>query len=247
MNKTKKPPKKVVLITGITGGIGQSTAYLFAQEGWDIIGQYCSSRKASEDLKKELIKFDVDVDMYKVDLLSQSQTNTFLKRVKKRKVDALVNNAGSLICKKTYGKLDWRFLQGSFALNITAPTLLTQAVFPFMRKQKSGHIVNVSSIAAKYGGSMTSLAYGCSKRALEGLTKTLASEGARSNILVNTVRPGVIDTNFHKKFPKDMNRRAKLVPLRRLGVAEEVARVIYFLVAGNTYITNETITVAGGE
>ena len=83
---------------------------------------------------------------------------------------------------------------------------------------------------------------------MEGITKTLARDGARFNVLVNTVRPGVIDTPFHRKFPKDMKRRTELIPLGRMGAASEVAEMVFMLGSDqNTYITNEIITVAGGE
>jgi NAD(P)-dependent dehydrogenase (short-subunit alcohol dehydrogenase family) len=84
--------------------------------------------------------------------------------------------------------------------------------------------------------------------ALEGVTHTLGREGASKNVLVNTVRPGVIDTDFHRKFPKDMSRRTAMIPMQRLGRPEEVADLVFYLGSeNNTFITNDTITIAGGE
>ena len=117
-----------------------------------------------------------------------------------------------------------------------------------MKERAFGRIVNISSIAAKYGSSSSSMHYGCSKLALEGISKTLAREGAKDNVLVNTVRPGVIDTEFHKKFPKNMEKRISMIPAQRIGKPSEVADIVYYLGSeANTFITNETITVAGGE
>ncbi|MFA5256470.1 MAG: SDR family oxidoreductase, partial [Candidatus Omnitrophota bacterium] len=128
------------------------------------------------------------------------------------------------------------------------PIRITSAVFAAMKKNMFGRIVNISSIAAKYGGSSRSMHYGCSKLALEGLTRTIAREGVAFNILANTVRPGVIDTDFHKKFPKDMKARISMIPMKRMGRPEEVADLIYYLGSGkNSFVTNETIAIAGGE
>jgi 3-oxoacyl-[acyl-carrier protein] reductase len=90
--------------------------------------------------------------------------------------------------------------------------------------------------------------YGCSKRALEGLSKTIAKEGAEYNILVNTIRPGVIDTDFHKKFPKDMRKRIEQIPLKKMGKASDVADLVFYLGSDkNNFITNEIVTISGGE
>jgi len=136
----------------------------------------------------------------------------------------------------------------TFMINAFVPFVISSAVFIKMKRNNFGRIVNISSIAAKYGGSAYSMHYGCSKRALEGITKTLSKEGASCNVLVNTVRPGVIDTDFHKKFPKDMQERIKIIPLKRMGQVEEVADMVFFLSSDkNTFITNQTIGVSGGE
>ncbi len=135
-----------------------------------------------------------------------------------------------------------------FMVNVFTPIILTSSLFTRMKQNKFGRIVNISSIAAKYGGSAYSMHYGCSKLALEGITKTIAREGAAYNILVNTVRPGVIDTDFHKRFPKDMKKRLAMVPLKRMGRPQEIADIVYYFGSDmNTYITNQAIALAGGE
>jgi 3-oxoacyl-[acyl-carrier protein] reductase len=86
-----------------------------------------------------------------------------------------------------------------------------------------------------------------SKSGVEALTRSLAREGAPFNVLVNAVRPGVTDTGFHVKMGKNMTHRKQLIPLKRLARPEEIAKFIYFLCAENTYITSETLAIAGGE
>jgi 3-oxoacyl-[acyl-carrier protein] reductase len=133
-------------------------------------------------------------------------------------------------------------------VNVFAPMMITSKLFIGMKERRFGRVVNISSIGAKYGGSSYSMHYGCSKRALEGLSKTIAKEGAEYNILVNTIRPGVIDTDFHKKFPKDMRKRIEQIPLKKMGKASDVADLVFYLGSDkNNFITNEIVTISGGE
>ena len=250
MNKaeTEKNSNKTVLITGATSGIGREVAIRFAKEGWNLICHYCSSKEKAEALKKELIKFNVNCYLFRADLSSKNQLQNFISKLKKFQIDSLVNNAGTYTVSRHFGELTIEDIVNTFMVNSFAPILLTAKIFMRMKEKRFGRIVNISSISAKYGGSSYSLHYGCSKRALEGLTKTLAKEGAEHNVLVNTIRPGVIDTEFHKKFPKDMKKRVAMIPLKKMGSPKDVAAMVYYLGSEkNNFITNEIITVAGGE
>lgn len=240
--------KKTVLITGITGDIGSAIALQFAREGWDILGQYNSSKAKVSELKAAIEEFGVTSSFFKVDFTSESKLSKFLRRIKKYEIHSLINNAGSIVIKKHFEELTFENLTDVFCMNTFAPILITTEIFPQMRKRKFGRVVNISSISAKYGGSSFSMHYGCSKRALEGLTKTLAREGARDNVLVNTIRPGVIDTAMHKKFPKDIKKRIGLIPMQKMGTPEDVAKMAFYLGSDeNQFIANQIIAVAGGE
>ncbi|MDD5437464.1 MAG: SDR family NAD(P)-dependent oxidoreductase, partial [Candidatus Omnitrophica bacterium] len=147
-----------------------------------------------------------------------------------------------------FGDLTLADIEKTFAVNVFAPMLIAGKIFQDMKKKRYGRIVNISSIAAKYGGSSSSMHYGCSKSAMESITKTMAKEGARYNILVNTIRPGFIDTDFHKKFPKDTLKRIAMVPLKKMGTPADIAEMVYYLGSNtNNFITNEIVTVSGGE
>ncbi|KPK42824.1 MAG: hypothetical protein AMJ78_01125 [Omnitrophica WOR_2 bacterium SM23_29] len=246
--KTKKGLNKSILITGATSGIGREIAIKFAREGWNIICHYFSSLKSAKELKQEIEKYNVDCRLIGADLSSKRQLMSFIKKVEGLKIDALVNNAGTYVANKYFGKLSIDDIEKAFMVNSFSPMLLSSKIFVRMKERNFGRIINISSIAAKYGGSSYSMHYGCSKRALEGLTKTLAKEGAAYNVLVNTVRPGVIDTEFHRKFPKDMGKRIKMIPLKRMGTPRDIAEMAYYLGSEkNDFITNEIITIAGGE
>lgn len=239
---------KTVLVTGAASGIGRTIALRFASEGWNILCHYCTSEKEAQELKKIVNEYGVECCLLKADLLREVDIRRFINRLKKFNIDSLINNAGTYVANKHFSELTFKDIRETFTVNTFAPLMLAAYVFMHMKEKNFGRIVNISSIAAKYGGSGYSLHYGCSKRALEGLTKTLAREGAECNVLVNTVRPGVIDTDFHRKFPKDMRKRIARIPLKKMGTPEDVADIVYYLGSEkNSFITNEIITVAGGE
>ena len=240
--------KKTVLITGATGGIGRQISIKFAQEGWNVICHYFSSQAKAKELNKIIGKFSVDCQLLRADLISPGELLVFVDRLKKFNIDCVINNAATQVVSKHFSQLKVRDLVDTFMANTIAPILLTSGIFMRMKERRFGRIVNISSIAAKYGGSSHSLHYGCSKLGLEGLTKTLSREGAGYNIFVNTIRPGVIDTDFHERFPKDMKKRIGLIPLKRMGYPQDIAEMAYYLGSEkNEFITNDIITIAGGE
>ena len=233
-----KKSKRKVLISGVTSGIGKEIAVCFAKEGWDIIGHYFSSAQKAKQLIKTIKKFNVDCRLFKADLSSKKELISFINKIKKLEISTLVNNAGTYLASKHFSDLTIDNVTDTFMVN----------VFKTMKQRRFGRIVNISSIAAKYGGSSFSMHYGCSKLALEGLTKTLSKEGAKYNIFVNTIRPGVIDTEFHKKFRKDMKKRIRMIPVGRMGKPADIADMVFYLGSEkNSFITNELITIAGGE
>ena len=239
---------RTVLITGGGTGIGRVIALKFAQNGWNVFCHYFSSCKSALGLKRDIEKKEQRCELIQADLATVNGIEKIIDHIKKCQIDSLINNAGTYVSQKHFSELSYDDLIDTFTVNAFAPVLLATFVVQKMKKNNFGRIVNISSIAAKYGGSAYSVHYGCSKRALEGLTRALAKEGAHNNVLVNTIRPGVIDTDFHRKYRKDLNRRIELIPVKRMGYPEEVAQMVYFLGSEkNTFITNETISVAGGE
>ena len=199
-------------------------------------------------MRKAIKNHNVNCHVIKADLSLKDQIQDFVNKLEKFSIDAIINNAGTYMVNKYFSELTVDEISKTFMVNVFAPMMVTGKIFIGMKERRFGRIVNISSIAAKYGGSSYSMHYGCSKRALEGLSKTLAKEGAEYNVLVNTIRPGVIDTDFHKRFPKDMKKRIEKIPLKKMGIPEDVADIVYYLGSDkNNFITNEIITVSGGE
>lgn len=240
--------RKLLLITGGASGIGLAILRRFVAEGWDVLCHYHSNKEKARQVQDETLALGVGCELIQADLSSEEGIGHLVNSVKSRAVDSLINNAGSYIVQKHFSKMTTADLSQSFLLNLAAPFLISSALFPAMCSRGFGRIVNISSIAAKYGGASFSMHYGCFKRGLEGSTLTLAREGAAQGVLVNTIRPGVIDTSSHQKYPKDMRARLELIPVKRMGSANEVAELVYYLGSElNTYITGQTVAVSGGE
>jgi len=246
--KTNQNVNKTALVTGATSGIGREIAVKYAKEGWNIICHYSCSEEKINKLNEMIKDCHVDCHDIKADFSSQENIQNFVNKLEQFNIDAIVNNAGTYIVNKHFSELTMDEISKTYLVNSIAPMMITSKLFIGMKERRFGRVVNISSIAAKYGGSGYSMHYGCSKRALEGLSKTIAKEGAEYNILSNTIRPGVIDTDFHKKFPKDMEKRVEQVPLKRMGQPGDIAEIAYYLGSGkNSFITNEIVAISGGE
>lgn len=236
---------KKALITGASGGIGYATALKLYNEGYFIIAQYNKNADAIEKLYREV---DGNLLAVQADLSQSDGVKNFVQTVKKsfKQVDLIVNNAGAglykLITQTTED--EWDKL---FALNMKSTFLITNAFLPEMIDNKSGKIVNVSSVWGQVGASME-VCYSASKASLIGYTKALAKELAPSNINVNCVCPGVIDTPINSRFSaSEMQDLAQETPLGRIGKAEEVAELIAFLASEKSdFITGQVITCDGG-
>jgi NAD(P)-dependent dehydrogenase (short-subunit alcohol dehydrogenase family) len=235
---------KNVLVTGAGTGIGLATVKEFLEKDWTVVAHYNQSINALNQLQKRVGKSQLM--LVKADFSREEALKKFCKDIEKISLDAVVNNAGVYDFSLKAGNRI-KDLQKISLVNMIAPTLIAEAAMKTMKAQKRGAIVNISSIGVKYGSGAANVFYSMSKSGVEALTRSLAREGASFNILVNAVRPGVTDTEFHAKMGKNMEQRKQLIPLKRLAKPEEIAKFIYFLCAENTYITSETLAIAGGE
>ena len=242
---------KRILITGASGDIGGSIARHFAESGAVLGIHYGQNLKAADALTREIEKKGGQAACFQANLLSENPCHLIDEFIGKfGGIDVLVNNAGGVVGFKDFLKLDETSWSETYQLNVQAPFFLAQRAFGHMKQQGGGKIINISSVAAKYGGSARSMHYGAAKAALEAMTVGLARFGAPHNILVNAVRGGFIDTQSQDRLAseKDLKARVELIPLKRPGKPEDIARTVLHLVSkAGDFITGEVLTVAGGD
>ena len=242
---------KRILITGASGDIGGSIAYFFAEHGANIGIHYSKNQKVADALVLKIEKGGGKAVCFQANLLSADSSSLVDRFVDKfGGIDVLVNNAGGIVGFKDFQELDETSWEKTYQLNAKAPFFLARRAFVYMKRQGGGKIINISSIAAKYGGSAMSLHYGAAKAALEAVTVGLARFGAPHNILVNAVRGGFIDSQAQHRLAagKDLKARIGLIPLNRPGKPEDIARTVLHLVSqAGDFITGEILTVAGGD
>jgi len=232
-----------VLITGGSRGIGAAVVRLFASKGWNTVFMYKSSHKNAYTLAGETDAFPLcgDVTCEKdIEEAFACAEEHFGGE------DVLVNNAGislpGMIQDLTAADFD-----EVFSVNVKSQFLCIKRALPHMLRQKSGSIVNVSSMWGEVGGSCESL-YSASKAAVIGMTKAMAKELGPSGIRVNCVAPGVIDTDMNGHLSQaDLDALAEETPLGRIGSPEEIAKAIYFLASDDSaFITGQVLGISGG-
>lgn len=240
-----------ILITGGGAGLGSCIAELFGAYGAIVGVHYNSSMESATRTADNIIAKGGTAFMLQGDLLSDCERNevipTFINHA--GGIDILVNNAGATIGTSHFLDMKLQSWNETISLNLTAPFFLSRDAFRYMKDHGGGRIINISSIASKYGGSEDSVHYGAAKAGLDALTHTFAKAGAPYNILANSIQPGVIDTDFHKKIGRSsLDERIKRIPLKRAGSPLDVARLCLFLASEcGDYITGQIYGVTGGD
>ena len=239
---------KSVIISGAARGIGRAIAIELAKEGANISFSFLKSNKEAVDLEKELKGFDVQVKSSQVDIKDFDAVKNWVDETKELfgGLDIVINNAG-IIKDKALALMELQDWRDVINTNLDGVFNLTKATIITLLKQKSGNIVNITSVSGITGISRQTN-YAASKAGIIGFTKSLAREVAPYNIRVNAVAPGFIETDMLSDLKDDFKSKIiQRIPLARLGKAEEVAKVVKFLISDAAgYITGQIIIIDGG-
>jgi 3-oxoacyl-[acyl-carrier protein] reductase len=239
---------KNIIITGASRGIGRGIAEVFAKHGANVAFTYSSSVDAANALEKELTSMGVKAKGYQSNAADFESAQNFVADVIKEfgSVDVLINNAGI-----TKDNLLMRMSEEDFdkviAINLKSVFNLTKAVVKPMMKQRSGSIINMSSVVGVKGNAGQAN-YAASKAGILGFTKSIALELGSRNIRCNAIAPGFIETEMTAKLdPKSVDDWRKTIPLKRGGSPEDIANACVFLASDmSSYITGQTLNVDGG-
>ncbi len=233
---------RVALVTGASRGIGRGIALALARAGYDVAVNYRGREEDAESAARQIREGGRRAIAIRADVSRRTEVEESVRAIEQQlgPISIVVNNAGIARVQQIeeIREEDWDEL---IAVNLTSCFLVSQAVLPGMRARRWGRIVNVSSVAAQ-AGSIVGPHYAASKAGMLGLTRGYAKLLAKEGITVNAIAPALISTDMVTANP---NARPDLIPVGRFGAVEEVADVAVML-AGNGYITGQTINVNGG-
>jgi 3-oxoacyl-[acyl-carrier protein] reductase len=251
MSKEKPFEGLTALVTGASRGIGAEIAFALAARGASVLVHCYTSHEQAAKVIERIRGIGGDAVLARADLSRSEETNKFIASLGARRgsVDILVNNAGSLIQRAPFLDLTEELWNRVFTLNLSSAFLITQAVLKGMVQRKRGVIVNVTSVAARFGGGIGAIAYSSAKAALSAMTKGLAREFGPLGIRINAVSPGTIDTDYHRQFssPQALEGVVKATPVGRIGTPAEIADVVAFLCSDEArFMQGQVLEVNGG-
>ena len=246
MTQNKILSDKVALVTGASRGIGKAIAISLGELGAEVIVNYSASDASAEEVVKSINEKGGSSYKLKFDVSDEESVNKAVNQIIRDsgKIDILINNAGitrdGLLMRMKASQWD-----EVLNTNLKGVFLCTKNVSKFMIKQRSGKIINITSIVGLIGNPGQAN-YSASKAGVIGFTKTCAKEFASRGIKVNAIAPGFIETEMTENL--NMDDLLKMIPLGKLGSADQIASLVNFLVSSDAseYITGQTISIDGG-
>ena len=238
---------KVALVTGGSRGIGRATAIELASSGASVAVNYNANQEAANEVVNTITSAGGKAGAYQFNIADRAAVDSQIDQIVSDlgPVTVLVNNAGATADRTLRNMSDEQW-DSVIEVNLTGTFNVTKKIWNIMGEAGGGHIVNISSIVGE-AGRLGLINYSTAKAGLLGFTKTAAKEGARTNIQVNAIAPGFIDTDMISGLTPEMKENLKKeATLGRLGEVEEIAKVVRFIVSEATYMTGATIDVNGG-
>ena len=237
---------KIVIVTGASRGIGREITRVLANKNYTVIANYNKSEQEVKALQEELLKENKKIDIFKADVSKREEAKELVKYTieKYGKIDVLINNAG-ISQFKEFTQItdnDWNNMINT---NLNSVFYMTQEVVNNMIHNKKGCIINISSIWGLTGSSCETH-YSVSKAGVDALTKSLAKELGPSNIRVNSIAPGIIDTDMNKNLTNtDIENIKKEIPLEKIGKTNDIAKCVEWIIE-DEYTTGQVISINGG-
>lgn len=245
-NKEKNITNKVVLVTGGSRGIGAAIVEKLAKKGYTVILNYNKSEESAKKIQQELLQIGKNIEIFKADVSKREEVKRLIQFILKKynTIDVLINNAG-IAQEKLFTDItdtDWNYMLQN---NLNSVFYCTQETLPTMIHNKQGCIINISSIYGITGGSCE-VHYSVTKAGIDGMTKALAKELGPSNIRVNSIAPGIINTQMNKNLTKqDIENIKGEIPLSKIGNTEDIAKCVEWIIE-DTYTTGQIISINGG-
>ncbi|MBR5554951.1 3-oxoacyl-[bacterium] len=236
--------EKLALVTGGSRGIGKACAIELAKAGYDIAINYAGNVDAANKTVEELKALGVQAEAFKFDVSDKDAAAAGIDEIiaKFGRIDVLVNNAG-ITRDGLFMRMSDENWEAVINTNLSSAFYVSQPVVKVMMKQRSGAIVNMSSVVG-VSGNAGQANYSAAKAGLIGLTKTLAKELGSRGIRVNAIAPGFINTDMTKDL--DTSKFTDFIPLKRLGEPEDIAKAVKFLAVDAEYVTGQVLEVDGG-
>ena len=244
--------EEVAWVTGSSTGIGRAVAVALAEQGCRVAVHYNRSEDEAREVTERISSSGGEGMLVGGDVSDGGEVKRMVGEIEDRygRLDVLVNNAGSLIERRSFSDMTEDLWDRVMAVNLKSVYLCSQAALPMMKRQGKGKIINVTSVAARNGGGPGSAAYATAKGGVSTLTRAMAKDLISEGILVNGVAPGIITTPFHDRFTPPEMREAMTsgIPIGREGTPEEVAGAVVFLASSAAdYLVGEIIEVNGGQ
>jgi len=240
---------KTALVTGASRGIGKACALLLAQAGANVAVNYRQNEAAADETVDAIQAMGVEATAIQADISCPEGVEVLVSTTTEKlgPVDLLVNNAG-IFDRVSHEQTDWELWRKTMAINLDSAFLVTWAVKQGMIDRQYGRIVNISSIAGVRPRPM-SIAYAASKAGMIGFARSLAQALAPHNIRVNSVAPGLIQTEILDGVPQeDLQALIDATPIPRIGRVDEIAELVFFLLSDkSSFITGQTIVASGGR